>query len=63
MVNTAFVSCLPTALEKKKAVNDAKNEISAMAVAIAEKVVDRELTDSDQSALVDHFINELGDKA
>ncbi|MEE1199871.1 MAG: F0F1 ATP synthase subunit B [Christensenellales bacterium] len=51
------------ALEKKKAVNDAKNEISAMALAVAEKVIDRELTDADRSRLVDHFIDELGDNA
>ncbi|MBQ4088631.1 MAG: F0F1 ATP synthase subunit B [Clostridia bacterium] len=51
------------ALEKKKAVNDAKDEISTIAMAIAEKVVGRELTSADQSALVDNFINELGDKA
>ncbi len=50
------------AQEKKKAVNEAKNEISSMAMAIAEKVVGRELQPSDQSALVDHFIDELGDK-
>ena len=49
------------AREKKKAVNDAKNEISALAMDIAEKVVGRSLTDGDQSALVDHFIDELGD--
>ena len=50
-------------LEKKKAVNEAKDEISGLAMAIAEKVVGRELTNADQSALVDHFIDELGDKA
>ena len=50
-------------LEKKKAVNDAKDEISEMAMAIAEKVVGRELNIKDQTALVDHFIDELGDKA
>ena len=49
------------AREKKKAVNDAKNEISALAMDIAEKVVGRSLTDGDQSALVDHFIDALGD--
>ncbi len=49
------------AQEKKKAINDAKNEISAMAMAIAEKVVGRELNDVDQSKLVDEFIEELGD--
>ena len=48
--------------EKQKVLNDAKNEISAMAVAVAEKVIGRELKADDQSALVDHFIDELGDK-
>ena len=50
-------------MEKKKAINDAKNEISGLALAIAEKVVGRELNGEDQKALVDHFIDELGDKA
>ena len=50
-------------LEKKKAVNDAMDEISGLAMAIAGKVVGRELNAADQSALVDHFIDELGDKA
>lgn len=50
------------AMEKKKAINDAKDEISGMAMAIAEKVVARELTVADQSKLVDEFINELGDQ-
>lgn len=49
------------ALEKKKAINDAKNEISGLAMAIAGKVVGRELTADDQSKLVDSFIDELGD--
>ena len=50
------------AMEKKKAINDAKDEISGMAMAIAEKVVGRELTAADQSQLIDAFINELGDQ-
>ena len=51
------------ALEKKKAINDAKDEISGIAIAIAEKVVARELNDADQAQLVDSFINELGEQA
>lgn len=47
--------------EKKKAVNDAKDEITEMAMAIASKVVERELSAADQSALVERFIDELGD--
>lgn len=50
-------------LEKKKALNEAKDEISEMAVAIAGKVVGRELSADDQAALVDQFIDELGGKA
>ena len=49
------------AQEKKKAINDAKDEISDMAIAIAEKVVGRELNAADQADLVDSFIAQLGD--
>ena len=49
------------ALEKKKAINDAKNEISGLAMAIAGKVVARELNTADQADLIDRFINELGE--
>ena len=48
-------------MEKKKAINDAKNEISGLALAIAGKVVERELNSADQADLIDRFINELGD--
>ena len=51
------------ALEKKKAINDAKDEISGMAIAIAEKVVGRELNPQDHTGLVDAFIAELGEQA
>ena len=51
------------ALEKKRVLNDAKDEIAGMAMAIAGKAVGRELTGKDQTALVDNFIDELGDKA
>ena len=49
--------------EKRKAVNDAKNEISGIALAIAGKVVGRELNAQDQSDLVDSFIDQLGEQA
>ena len=48
-------------MEKKKAINDAKNEISGLAMAIAGKVVERELNTADQADLIDRFINELGE--
>ena len=49
------------AQEKKKAINEAKDEISVIAMAVAAKVVGRELDDKDQANLVDSFIDELGD--
>ena len=48
------------AQEKKRALNDAKNEISDIAMAIAGKVVGRELTAADHAKMVDSFIDELG---
>ena len=48
------------ALEKKKAINDAKDEIAGIALEIAGKVVGRELSGADQTKLVDQFIDELG---
>ena len=50
------------AQEKKKAINDAKNEISGLALAIAGKVVETELAQEDQAGLIDRFIDELGDQ-
>ena len=49
------------AQEKKKAVNDAKNEITVIAMDIAGKVVGRSLTQGDHEQLVDSFIAQLGD--
>lgn len=49
-------------MEKKKAINDAKDEISGLALAIAGKVVERELNGADQTDLIDRFIDELGDR-
>ena len=49
------------AMEKKKAINDAKDEISGLALAIAGKVVERELNAADQEQLIDRFLEELGD--
>ena len=48
-------------LEKKKAINEAKDEISDMALAIAGKVVGRQLNPEDQAEMIDRFIDELGE--
>ena len=47
-------------LERKKALNEVKDEISDIAMAIAGKIVGRELNAADQTSLVDSFIDELG---
>ena len=49
------------AREKKKALNDAKNELADLALDIACKVVGHSLTEADQAVLVEKFIEELGD--
>ena len=49
------------AMEKKKAINDAKDEIASLSLAIAGKVVERELNSADQQKLIDSFIDGLGD--
>ena len=51
------------AQEKKKAINEAKNQISGLAVEIAGKVVGRSINAVDQAKLVDSFIEDLGDEA
>ena len=48
-------------LEKKKALNEAKDEISDIALVLAGKIVGRELNAADQASLVDSFIEGLGD--
>ena len=47
-------------LEKKNALNGAKDEISDIAMAIAEKVVECQLNAEDQETLVSRFIDDLG---
>ncbi len=49
------------AQERKKAVNDLKNEIGGIAVEIASKVVEREINKADHQALIDEFIRNVGD--
>ena len=50
------------AREKKQAMNDAKNEISSLAVEIAGKVVGTTLDTAQQEKLVDSFLEELGEQ-
>lgn len=48
--------------EKKRAVNRIKDEISDIAMMIASKVVEKEISDKDHERLVDEFISGIGDK-
>ena len=46
---------------RKKAVHDLKDEIGGIAVEIASKVVEREIRETDHQALIDSFIQNVGD--
>ena len=46
-------------LEKRKAVNEMKDELSALAVQIAEKVTEQSLDEDGHSALIDSFLENL----
>ena len=49
--------------EKRKAVNEIKNEIGGMAMEIAGKVIEREIKAEDHTKLIDEFIEKVGDKS
>ena len=49
------------AQERKKAVNEVKDEIGGMAMEIASKVVEREIKAADHQDLIDEFIKNVGE--
>ena len=49
------------AQERKKAVNEVKDEIGGMAMEIASKVVEREIKEADHQDLIDGFIKNVGE--
>ena len=49
------------AQERKKAVNEVKDEIGGMAMEIASKVVEREIREADHKDLIDEFIKNVGE--
>ena len=49
------------AQERKKAVNEVKDEIGGMAMEIASKVVEREIKEADHQDLIDEFIKNVGE--
>ena len=51
------------AMEKKKAINEVKDEIGGMAMEIASKVVEREISQKDHQKLIDSFIENVGEES
>ena len=49
------------ARERKNAVNEIKNDISDIAVSIAAKVVEKEISEQDHEKLISDFIDRMGD--
>ena len=49
------------AQERKKAVNEVKDEIGGIAMEIASKVVEREISEKDHKDLLDEFIKNVGE--
>ena len=49
------------AQERKKAVNEVKDEIGGIAMEIASKVVEREIKEADHKDLIDEFIKNVGE--
>lgn len=49
------------AQEKRKAVNEIKDEIGGMAMEIAGKVIEREINEADHTKLIDDFIANVGE--
>ena len=47
-------------LERRRAVNDIKDEVSAMAISIAEAVIERDISEGEHRELIDSFIDNMG---
>ena len=48
-------------LEKKRAINEVKNEVSEMAIGIAAAVIERDVSADEHKGLIDDFIRDMGD--
>ncbi len=47
-------------LERRRAVNDIKDEVSGMAISIAEAVIERDISEEEHKELIDSFIDKMG---
>jgi F-type H+-transporting ATPase subunit b len=48
-------------LEKKRAINEVKNEVSEMAIGIASAVIERDVNGDEHKKFIDSFIENMGD--
>ena len=48
-------------LEKKRAINEVKNEVSEMAIGIAAAVIERDVNGEEHKEIIDSFIEKMGD--
>ena len=48
------------ALEKRRAINEVKNEVSTLAIGIASAVIERDVSEDEHRELIDEFINDMG---
>jgi F-type H+-transporting ATPase subunit b len=48
-------------MEKKRAINEGKNEVSDMAIGIASAVIERDIDRKEHEALIDEFIRTMGE--
>ena len=49
-------------LERRRAVNDVKDEVSEIAISIAEAVIERDINENEHKELINSFIEKMGDE-
>ena len=49
-------------LEKKRAINEVKNEVSEMAIGIAAAVIEKDISKDEHKELIDEFIKNMGNE-
>ena len=47
-------------LEKKRAINEVKDEVSKMAIGIASAVIERDVKEAEHKEMIDEFITNMG---
>jgi F-type H+-transporting ATPase subunit b len=50
-------------LEKRRAINEVKNEVSSMAIEIASAVIERDVSADEHKKLIDEFISNMGNES